>query len=401
MSDFRAQFPFFTLDSQRTAYLDSAASAQKPACVIEAMSDFYKSSYANIHRGVHSQMQKATDAYEAARKATADFVNAPEGACTVFTRGTTEALNLVAHCYGQTHVGEGDGIALATYEHHSNFLPWVNLAQQRGASVELIGLTEEGQLDMQSAQTIFAKGNIKILAIAHISNVLGVISPLEQLIELAHRHGAVVVVDGAQAVAHKPVDFQKLKADFYAFSAHKLYGPTGIGALIMAPGVADKLPPYQFGGGMVHIADLKKATWAPAPYRFEAGTPPIAEAVGMHKAIEFVKNIGWKKIEAHEAELTALLLERLQQLGFVKIYGPLENRIGVVSFNIGEVHPHDVGTILDQDGVAVRVGHHCAQPLMRHYGIDAMVRASIGLYNDINDIDRLVESVKKAHRLFA
>lgn len=395
----RGQFPFIK-SNRVAAYLDSAASAQKPACVLAAIDEFYKKSYGNTHRGVHAATERATAAYEAARATVAKFIGAASVENVIFTHGTTESLNMAAWSFGEVFLKKGDTIVVTVAEHHSNFLPWARLAEQKGASLEVLPLMAAGEFDWVAYEKVLAKGNVKLVAVTHVSNVMGSVMPLEKIVVAAHAVGAKVIADGAQAVAHLPVDVQELGVDAYAFSGHKLYGPTGVGVLVLSPAVAESLPPYMLGGGMVHRVGVVGSTFAPVPYRFEAGTPPIAEAVGLAAAIKFVEGIGFEKIGAHEKELTEVLLRKLSAVEGMKIYGSPAERVGVVAFNVGEIHPHDVGTLLDQKGVAVRVGHHCAQPLMSALGIPACVRASVGLYNNLGDVEKLVAAVEYAKKKF-
>ena len=398
MSAWRDSFPFLAAES--LAFLDSAASAQKPAVVLEAMKIFAQTRYANIHRGVHTLAEASTAAYENARAAVANFIGAADPAEIVFTSGTTAAVNLAAYSLLESGRLAGGAIVATQLEHHSNFLPWQRAAAKADRKFIVAPVQKNGELDTEKLKEIFKKEKVSLLAITHVSNVLGTVVPLQEIIALAHAEGALVFVDGAQAVAHLPVNVAQLGADFYAFSGHKLYGPTGIGALYMRPALAAQLPPAALGGGMVaRVGEtFQNTTWAPPPYRFEAGTPPIVEAVGLHEAINFVSSIGFEKISAHERELGKYLFEKISAVPGIKIYGPPPQHIGVFSFNLGDIHPHDVGSILSAQGVAVRVGHHCAQPLMAALGIQGCVRASLGLYNTHADIDRLAAALVLAHQ---
>lgn len=401
MNNWRAQFPYFGGQGPVQAFLDSAASAQKPAVVLGAMAKFAATRYANTHRGVHGLAEAATQDFEAARTAAAQFIGAKAPESVIFTAGTTAGVNLAAYSLWQGgFVPQGAHIVATLLEHHSNFLPWQRLAAQVGGQLHVAPLTLQGELDLGALEKIFKANKISILALTHVSNVTGQVLPVREIVKMAHEHGALVFVDGAQAVAHQALNVEELGADFYAFSAHKLYGPTGIGVLYLRPGLGDKLPPYMVGGGMVHRvgATAGETTWAPLPYRFEAGTPAIIEAIGLHEAIKFVSEIGWNKIISHEKDLIGKLLQALGKVPDLKIYATPRDRIGVVSFNLGEIHPHDVGSILSSQGVAVRVGHHCAQPLMAHWSIAGCVRASLGLYNNEADVDALVAGLMLAHK---
>lgn len=358
---------------------------------MRAMERAATENYANIHRGVHGLAEAATASYEAARDAVRNFIGAGCHDSVVFTQGATASINLAAYSLGKTVFKKGDTILVSSLEHHANYLPWLRLAEELGTRLKEIPITPQGDLDMAALEAGLKSG-AKLLAITYASNVLGTVPALKEIIALAHSHGCIVVVDAAQAVAHMPVSAQELDADLLAFSGHKLYGPTGIGALFVKPEIAEKMAVWQVGGGMVNKVgeSFEKTTWAPFPYRFEAGTPPIIEVAGLKAAIDFVQKIGFKRIIEHEKELLAYALSRLEKIPGLKLYGAPSRRIGVISFNLGEAHPHDVGSILGAHGVAVRVGHHCAQPLMKELGIMGCVRVSLGLYNNKSDIDRLI-----------
>lgn len=403
MSDWRRQFPYFAT-AGAAAYLDSAATGQKPEAVLTAMHQFAAERYGNIHRGVHSLAEASTAAYEAARQKVAAFVGAQSAEEIVFTAGTTAGVNIAAESLRRGgFLPQGACILVTQLEHHSNFLPWQRLAADVGGKLLIAPITPQGDLDMPALEKLFVQHKIAVFAFAHVSNVLGTVLPVKELAALARKHGAISFVDGAQAVAHLPVQEAQAGVDFYAFSAHKLYGPTGIGVLYIRSTVGEKLPPALLGGGMVHRvgADFASTTWAPPPARWEAGTPPIVEAVGLHAAVDFVAQCGFEKIAAHETQLTQKLIEALSEIKGLTMYGRPQNRVGVVAFNVGDLHPHDVGSILSAQGVAVRVGHHCAQPLMQHLGIAACVRASLGLYNNAQDIDALVRGLHTAQKKFA
>ena len=381
-------------------YLDSAATAQKPRSVIEAEARFYERDNANVHRGVHTLAVRATEAYERARRAVARFIGATDPACVVFVRGTTEAINLVARSYAQPRLGPDDEIVLTPMEHHSNMVPWQMVAQATGARLRYVDLLPDGTLDLASYERLLESGRVRVVAVTHQSNVLGTINPVREMAERAHRVGAVVVVDAAQSVPHQPVDVRQLGCDFLAFSGHKMMGPTGIGVLWGRRELLESMPPLFGGGEMIREVGLFESTYNEVPYKFEAGTPPIAQAVGLGAAVEYLESLGMEQVRAHEQRLVAYALERLGQLPDVRIYGPRQHRGGVVSFNVEGVHPHDVATILDQEGVAVRAGHHCAQPLMRWLDVPATVRASFYVYNTPEDVDALVRALEAVRAIF-
>lgn len=400
---YRADFPALnqTVNDEPLVYLDNAATSQRPTPVLERLMDFYQTDNANVHRGVHTLAARATADYEGARRTVQDFIHAADPREIVFTKGCTEALNLVATSYGATQVGPGDEIVISVAEHHSNLIPWQQLAQRVGATLKYIELTPTGELDLaQAAELITSK--TKLVAVAHASNVLGTVNPIRQLADLAHAVGAVLVVDGAQAVPHLPVDVQALGADFYAFSGHKMLGPTGIGVLYGRYDLLAGMPPYQYGGEMIAEVHRDESTWAQPPARFEAGTPNIAGAVGLAVAIDYLTEIGLDRIAAHEQALVARLLPQLQAIPGVEVYGPQEasQRTGVVAFNLHGLHPHDLATALDMEGIAVRAGHHCAQPLMEALGVPATARASFYFYNTAAEVDRLVAAIQKTKEFF-
>lgn len=381
-------------------YLDSAASAQKPVQVIEALKRFYEWDNANVHRGVHTLGSRATEAYEGARAKVARFVNAASEAEIVFTRGTTASINLVAAGYARAICREGDEIVLTPMEHHANLIPWQQAAKATGAILNYIPLQEDGTLSLEDvARTVTSR--TKIVAVSHISNVLGAVNPVKGIAEIAHRCGAKLLVDGAQAVAHRKVDVQELDCDFYAFSGHKMCGPTGIGVLYGKRALLSAMEPVEFGGEMIGHVDLREATWKEAPWKFEAGTPIIAGAVGLGAAIEVLEQIGMDAIEKHDLELTAYAVARMKRIEGLTIYGPTTGRIGMVTFNLDGIHPHDLATALDAYGVAVRAGHHCCQPLMRRLGAQATARASFFAYNTEEEVDRLAEGLYRAKSYFA
>ena len=384
---------------KRLVYLDNGATTQKPASVIEAERRFYLESNANIHRGVHWLSQHSTDLYENARESVRRFLNAARAEEIVFTRGTTEAINLVAQSWGRATLKAGDEIVLTTMEHHSNIVPWQLLCEQTGAVIKVAPINDRGELEMDAFNALLGP-RTRLVAVAHVSNALGTVNPVATIIERAHAVGALVLVDGAQAVAHQPVDVQALGCDFYAFSAHKLYGPTGIGALYARYDVLRAMPPWQGGGDMIRTVSFERSTWAEAPQRFEAGTPNIAGAIGLAAAIEYVESIGMERIAAHEQALLAHATEAVQRLPGVRLIGTAADKAGILSFMIDGVHPHDLGTILDVEGIAIRAGHHCAMPVMTRFGIPGTARASFALYNDERDVSALVAGIRKAQAMF-
>jgi len=368
---YRGDFPILNrkIGGQTLAYLDNAASTQKPEAVIEALSDFYRNHYANIHRGVHTLSEEATVAYEAARDTVAAFIQAPDPQGVVFTRNATEAINLVAHSWGRTQVKAGDRIVVTLMEHHSNLVPWQQLSEETGAELAYVSVTDEGHLDLASLDQ-HLNGPVKLVAFTHISNVLGTVNPVEEIVARAHAAGARVLIDGAQSAPHLPVDVEAVNCDFFAFSGHKMCGPTGIGVLYGRPELLEKMPPFLTGGGMIERVEREKSKWADLPMKFEAGTPAIAEAVGLAAAIDYLKGVGMEAIWAHEQELTAYAWERLSDTSGVQLIGPPPKaRSGVVSFTVEGVHPHDLAEILDSQGVAIRAGYHCAHPLHQCFGL--------------------------------
>ena len=394
-------FPILSrpLRGRRLVYLDNAATTQKPLAVIESEARFYRETNANIHRGVHTLSQRATDAYEAARETVRGFLNAAHADEIVFLRGTTEAINLVAQSYARPLLAAGDEILLTTMEHHSNIVPWQIVAGQTGALIKVVPIDAQGALDMEAFRGLLG-GRTRIVAVADVSNVLGTINPVRAIVEQAHAAGAVVLVDGAQAVAHEHVDVQALDCDFYAFSGHKLYGPTGIGALYGRRALLRAMPPWQGGGDMIRTVSFVRSEYAEPPARFEAGTPNIAGSVVLASAIDYVRGIGLERIRAYEAELLRLATEALSDIPGLRIIGTAAEKSAIVSFTMAGVHPHDIGTILDHHGVAIRAGHHCAMPLMEHLGIAGTARVSFGLYNGAEDVAALVEALHQVKRLF-
>lgn len=389
------------VNDEPLVYLDSAATSQKPTQVLQAVETYYQTANANVHRGVHTLAERATTQYEAAREKVQQFIHAKETAEILFTRGTTTSLNWVAKSYGEANVNEGDEIVISYMEHHSNIVPWQQLAKRTKATLKYIAVTADGQLDLNSAaQQITPR--TKIVALTHVSNVLGSVNPITELTRMAHAVGAVIVVDGAQAVPHMAVDVQQLNVDFYAFSGHKMLGPTGIGILYGKRALLEQMEPVEFGGEMIDFVYEQESTWTELPWKFEAGTPNIAGAIGLGAAIDYLTKAGLENIHVYEQDLVAYLLPKLQAIPGVVVYGPINaaERTGVVTFNLEGVHPHDLATALDMQGVAVRAGHHCAQPLMQYLNVSSTVRASFYLYNTPTDADRLVEALIAAKEFF-
>lgn len=398
-SPWRADFPGMkTADGADWHYLDTGATAQKPQAVIDAVTRALGVDYATVHRGVYARSADMTLAYEAARRTVAAFVGAASDSEIVFVRGATEAINLVATSWGGANIKAGDRILLSQLEHHSNIVPWQLLAERTGAVIDVVPLTEDGRIDLDAMAAMIRPAH-KLVALAHVSNVLGSVLDVQKACAIAHAAGATVLIDGCQAVPRLPVNVAGLGCDFYVFSGHKIYGPTGIGALWGRAELLEAMPPYQGGGSMIDRVTFEKTTYAPAPTRFEAGTPAIVETIGFAAAIDYVQGIGMDVIAAHEAALARAARAALRSINSVRVFGP-EDSAGVVSFAVGDVHPHDVGTILDEEGVAIRAGHHCAQPLMAHLGVPATARASFGLYNDAGDIEALVRGIERVRKIF-
>lgn len=399
--ELRKQFPVLDqeVNGHPLVYLDSAATSQKPVSVIEALDRYYRQDNSNVHRGVHTLGSRATEGYEGAREKVRRFINARSTRETIFTRGTTTALNTVAHCYARQTLKPGDEIVLTTMEHHSNLIPWQQAAKATGAQLRYIPLQADGTLSLADVEATVGE-KTKIVAITYVSNVLGTVNPIKDIAAIAHRHGAVIVVDGAQAAPHMKIDVQELDCDFFTFSGHKMCGPTGIGVLYGKEHLLEQMEPLEFGGEMIDHVDLYEATWKELPWKFEGGTPVIAGAIGLGAAIDFLTDVGLDAVEAHERQLAAYAIERLEELDGIEIYGPRHHRAGLVTFNLTGLHPHDVSTVLDAEGIAIRAGHHCAQPLMRELNQTATARASMYLYNTEEDIDRLVEGLMKAKEYF-
>lgn len=400
IKDVREQFPILhqQVNGHDLVYLDSAATSQKPRVVIDAMNEYYRSYNSNVHRGVHTLGTRATDAYEGAREKVRAFIRASSVQEIIFTRGTTTALNTVAISYARANLKEGDEIVITHMEHHANIIPWQQAAKATGATLKYIPLQEDGTLSLEDVkQTVTHQ--TKIVAVTHVSNVLGTINPIKEIAKIAHEHGAIIVVDGAQSTPHMQIDVQDLDCDFFAFSGHKMCGPTGIGVLYGKKDLLNNMEPAEFGGEMIDFVDLYDSTWKELPWKFEAGTPIIAGAVGLGKAIDFLNDIGMEEVSRYEHQLATYALERFKELDGATVYGP-QHRAGLVTFNLDDVHPHDASTVLDTEGVAIRAGHHCAQPLMKWLGVSATARASFYLYNTEEEIDLLIAALRKTKEYF-
>ncbi len=397
----RAQFPALRQEvyGRPLVYLDNAATSQKPRSVIDRITTYYETENSNIHRGVHYLSQQATDAYEAARTRIAGFINAASVRQTIFTRGTTEAINLVASSFGRQHVGRRDRVLISEMEHHSNIVPWQMLCESVEAELKVIPINDAGEIIYEEFERLLSE-RVKLLALPHVSNSLGTINPIKRMIRDAHNLGVPVLIDGAQAVPHMNVDVQDLDCDFYCFSSHKMFGPTGMGVLYGKEEHLDNMPPYQGGGDMIETVTFEKTTYNDLPHRFEAGTPNIAGGIGFGAAVDFMETTGRAAIVSHERDILAYATARMQEIDGVRIYGTAGRKASVVSFLVDDVHPYDAGTILDRLGIAVRTGHHCTQPLMRRFGIPGTVRASFALYNTREDVDALMEGVRKVKQMF-
>jgi cysteine desulfurase/selenocysteine lyase len=397
----RRDFPILrqTVHGHPLVYLDNAASCQKPQVVIDAERRLYESYYANIHRGVHELSMRSTDAYEEARGKVQRFLNAAHPREIVFTRGTTEAINLVAATYGRRHVGRGDEVLISALEHHSNIVPWQLLCEEKGARLRVAPIDDDGEIMLPELESLLGP-RTKIVAVAHVSNALGTVNPIRRIVELAHARGVPVLVDGAQAAPHLPLDLRALDADFYALSAHKVYGPSGVGVLYGKAALLEAMPPYQGGGDMIRSVTFEKTTYNDLPYKFEAGTPNIAGGIAFGAAIDYVSGLGMDRIAAYEEELLAYAVERLATVTGLRLIGTPRERAGAISFVMEGVHPHDVGTVLDYDGVAIRTGHHCAQPVMERFCVPATARASFAVYNGRDDVDALVKGLHKVCEMF-
>ena len=397
----RAQFPILseTVHGRPFVFLDSGASAQKPAVVIDCMADAMRHQYANIHRGLYWMSERTSEAYEAVRGQVAAFLNAPSHEEIIFTRNSTEAINLVAHSLGSL-MKPGQAVLISEMEHHANLIPWQMLRDRSGVELRVAPITDEGDLDMEAYGRLLEDGKVALVAITHMSNVLGTITPAREIADRAHEAGALVLFDGSQAAVHHKTDVQALGADFYTFTGHKLYGPTGIGVLWGRRALLDDMPPFLGGGDMISSVTFEKSTWANVPHKFEAGTPAIVETIGLGAAIRWVESIGFDAIEAHEQALTVHALEKLADVPGLKVVGAPKQRGGVISFTMADVHPHDIATLLDRNGIAVRAGQHCAEPLMRRLGLHATTRASFGVYTDTHDIDVLAETLVRIRDFF-
>lgn len=397
----RRDFPILstTVYDRPLVYLDNAATTQKPLCVLDAMRHEYLNANANVHRGVHYLSQQATELHEAARETVRRFINAGKTEEVVFTRGTTESINLVASSFCEEFMKEGDEIIVSVMEHHSNIVPWQLQAARRGVAVRVIPMNDEGELDMEAYAGMFTE-RTKIVSVAHVSNVLGTVNPVREMIRIAHSHGVPVLIDGAQSTPHFKVDVQELDCDFFAFSGHKIYGPTGIGVLYGKEEWLDRMPPYQGGGEMIESVTFEKTVFQSLPFKFEAGTPDYIATHGLAVALDYVNDIGLENISSHERELTSYCMEQMRSIDGIALFGTSEHKDAVVSFLVGDIHHLDMGTLLDRLGIAVRTGHHCAQPVMQRYGIQGAVRASFAMYNTREEIDALVEGVRRVSRMF-
>ncbi len=399
----RADFPILaqTVRGKPLVFLDSAASAQKPRAVIRAMTEAMETQYANVHRGLHWMSERTTEAYEAARDAVAALMNAPDRHEIVFVRNSTEALNLVAYSYGRHLLRPGQAVVISAMEHHSNIIPWQLLRDERGIELRVAPITDAGELDMAALEALLADGKVGLVSITHMSNVLGTYTNPARIAALAHAHGALAMFDGSQAIVHRAVDVQAMGADFYAWTGHKLYGPTGIGVLWARRELLDAMPPFLGGGEMISSVTYERSTWAAVPHKFEAGTPAILEGIGLKAAIDYVRAIGYPAIAAHEAALTEHALARLAEIPGLTVLGAAQDRGGVVSFTLDRAHAHDIATLLDRFGIAVRAGHHCAEPLMHRFGVESTARASFGLYTTPGEIDALAEALLRVREFFA
>jgi len=398
----RADFPILqqTVHGRPLAYLDNAATTQKPRAVIGAISRYYEGTNSNVHRGVHYLSEQATNEYEGVRKTAQKFLNAADLREIIFVRGTTEAINLVAQSYGRANLGAGDEILITGMEHHSNIVPWQLLCEERGATLRAAPINDVGELDLDRFSKMVGP-QTKLVAVTHVSNALGTVNPVRRIVEIAHGFSVPVLVDGAQAVPHMTADVQALGCDFYAFSGHKVYGPTGIGVLYGKAALLEKMPPYQGGGDMIISVTFEKTVYNRLPYKFEAGTPDIAGVIGLGAALEYVNNLGLENIGAHETALLRYATAAVSSIPGLRIIGTAKDKAGVLSFTLEDIHPHDIGTILDQQGVAIRTGHHCSQPVMQHFGVEATARASFGLYNTKEEVDTLVRAIERVREVFA
>jgi cysteine desulfurase/selenocysteine lyase len=398
LTNYKQDFPLLA-ENPSLYYLDSAATTQKTQTVIEATQDFYSKNYGTVRRGVYKLSAKATQAYEETRQKAATLLGAKSSEEIIYTSGTTQSINLVAYSYGCSFLSAGDEIIISTIEHHANITPWQMVCERTGATLKVIPVLDDGTLDTEAYKELLSS-NTKIVAVNHISNALGTVNPVKEMAQLAHEVGAVILVDGAQSVAHMPVDVQDIDADFYVFSGHKIYGPSGIGILYGKYELLEKMPPYQRGGDMIEEVTFEKTTYQKPPYRFEAGTPAIAEVVGLGVAIDYMLKVGMKNIAAHEDALLQYGTRLMEQLPGVQLIGTAPDKAGILSFYMNSAHPHDIGTILDDMGIAIRAGHHCAQPTMERFNVPATARASLGIYNTYEDLDKLAEGIQKVTDLF-
>ena len=401
IEEIRKDFPILsrTVYNRPLVYLDNAATTQKPRAVVEAMTEEYYSVNANVHRGVHYLSQQATELHEQARANVKDFINARSETEIIFTRGTTESLNLVAFSFGEAFLKEGDEVLVSVMEHHSNIVPWQMLRERKGIVLKVIPMTDEGEIDLETYKSLFSP-RTRLVSIAHVSNVLGTVNPVKEMTAIAHAHGAKVLVDGAQSVPHRRVDVQDIGCDFLTFSGHKIYGPTGIGVLYGREELLEKMPPYQGGGEMIARVSFEKTTYERLPFKFEAGTPDFVGSHALAVALDYVRGIGQDIIAAHEADLTRYAMEQMSLIPGMKIYGTAREKDAVISFNVGDIHPLDLGTLLDRLGIAIRTGHHCAQPLMARCGVESMARASFALYNTRAEVDALVAGIDRVRKMF-
>lgn len=401
IEEIRKDFPILsrTVYNRPLVYLDNAATTQKPRAVVEAMTEEYYSVNANVHRGVHYLSQQATELHEQARANVQEFINARSEAEIIFTRGTTESLNLVAFSFGEAFLKEGDEVLVSVMEHHSNIVPWQMLRDRKGIVLKVIPMTDEGEIDLEAYKNLFSP-RTRLVCIAHVSNVLGTVNPVKEMTAIAHAHGAKVLVDGAQSVPHRRVDVQDIGCDFLTFSGHKIYGPTGIGVLYGREELLEKMPPYQGGGEMIARVSFEKTTYERLPFKFEAGTPDFVGSHALAVALDYVRGIGQDIIAAHEADLTRYAMEQMSRIPGMKIYGTAREKDAVISFNVGDIHPLDLGTLLDRLGIAIRTGHHCAQPLMARCGVESMARASFALYNTRAEVDALVAGIDRVRKMF-
>ncbi len=401
VAQWRADFPILKtqVNGHPLVYLDNGATTQKPQVVIDAVSHYYENTNSNIHRGVHQLSELATAAYENGREQVRRFIGAASVKEVVFTRGTTESINLVANSWGMANLKAGDEVLVTEMEHHSNIVPWQMVTERTGALLKVVPINDAGEISLDDVRGLI-NDRTRMVAISQLSNALGTINPVKEVIEMAHQAGAIVLVDGAQAIAHIPVDMADLNCDFYAFSGHKIFGPTGTGVLYGKEALLEAMPPWQGGGDMIRIVRFEKSTWNDLPYKFEAGTPNIAGGIGLGVALDYVSDVGLEKIAAHETELLNYASRKLQELPGLKLIGTAKNRASIASFVLDQLHAHDLGTILDSEGIAIRAGHHCAMPVMQHYGVAATARASFAFYNTFSEVDRLMDGLNKAVEMF-